>query len=137
MGGMLARPLIDLAGSQSWQIDLVIPVPQGLDRKAERGYNQAALLAWPVALALGWQYRPRALKKIRATRTQVGLNREQRWENVSDAFWADPCMVEGKQILVIDDVTTSGATLDSCAASLIAAGARAVFGLTLARAEGN
>lgn len=134
MGEMLARHLIDLAASLPWQIDLVTPVPQGLDRKAERGYNQAALLAWPVALAFGWQYRPRALKKIRATRTQVGLSREQRWENVSNAFWADPRMVQGKQILVIDDVTTSGATLDCCAASLIKAGAGAVFGLTLARA---
>lgn len=135
MGEMLARNLIDLVRVLQWDIELVTPVPQSLVRKAERGYNQAAMLARPVALALDWQYRPQAIKKVRDNRSQVGLNWDQRWDNVSGAFKATPEIVRNKRVLVIDDVTTSGATLSHCAQALLEAGADAVFGLTLARAS--
>jgi ComF family protein len=134
LGEMLARPLIDLLHQQNWPVNCVTPVPVGVDRLAERGYNQATFLALPVALAAGLPYTPGALKKIRSTRSQVGLNAQERKDNVAGAFVADPARVQGKKVLVIDDVTTTGATIQACAAALLQSGASQVYGLTLARA---
>jgi len=133
LGEILARPLLDMLKALEWEIDLVTPVPIGVARQKERGYNQAALLALPVALGLCKKYNPRALMKIRETRSQVNLSNRQRYENVIDAFLAQGDCVSGKSVLVIDDVTTSGATLESCSFALVNAGARQVFCLTLAR----
>jgi len=117
-----------------WQIDLVLPVPLSLARFAERGYNQAALLAWPIAQGLRLPYLPNGLRKIRDTQTQVGLPLDERRINVLGAFTAKPSIVGGKQVLVIDDVTTSGSTMNECALVLKAAGAQEVYGYSLARA---
>ena len=134
LGEVLARPLAGLLHSLGWEVELVVPVPLGVARAQERGYNQAALLAFPLAMACGLPYRPKALRKTRQTRTQVGLSRTARRENVAGAFQADSHTVLGRSILVVDDVATSGATLDACAAALLGAGASAVYALTLARA---
>lgn len=99
----------------------------------ERGYNQVAMIAIPLALALGYRYAPAALKRKKETRTQVGLSREQRRVNVNDAFQAGEDVKE-KTVLIIDDVSTTGATLSSGAHALYTAGARHVFALTVARA---
>jgi predicted amidophosphoribosyltransferase len=72
--------------------------------------------------------------KTRETRSQVGLNRAERRENLSGAFRAETKIVRGKSFLVVDDVITSGATMQACALALLDAGATRVFGLTLARA---
>jgi ComF family protein len=133
LGEVLARPLVQLLAQLQWKFDLVTPVPVGVARRAERGYNQAAFLARPLALRRGIKYQPRALKKIRETRSQVGLTYSQRLENVADAFCSDSNLVGNRIILVVDDVTTSGATMVSCAKALLIAGAKSVFGLTLAR----
>ncbi len=114
---------------------MVVPVPLGVARKKERGYNQASLLAYPLALRFNLAYRPKALWRVRETKSQVSLNRQERQKNVSEAFKAGAKLVNEKTILVIDDVTTSGATLDACAVALLKAGAKKVYGLTLARAE--
>jgi ComF family protein len=135
LGEVLARPLLELLCCSGWPIDLVTSVPMGVARRAERGYNQATLLAFPLSLAAGIPFRSQALIKIRETRSQVGLNRTQRRENVFEAFNARSDIVTTKCVLVIDDVTTSGATIEACASALTKAGARQVFGLTLARAE--
>jgi ComF family protein len=113
---------------------MVTPVPLSVARQAERGYNQASLLARPLALAASLPFQPQALRKIRETPSQVGLTVEQRRGNVRDAFQANPGMVSKKIVLVIDDVTTSGATFEACSWALFEAGARKVYGLTLARA---
>jgi ComF family protein len=134
LGEALARHLIELLVDLKWEIDLVIPVPVSRKRQVERGYNQAAILARPVALYFGWQYQPRVLKKIRETSTQVGLSVVERRKNVAQAFQADPKIVRDQTVLIIDDVATSGATLDECATALSRAGSRRIYGLTLARA---
>ena len=120
-----------------WQVDLVTPVPIGLARRKQRGYNQAALLAFPLALAIGKPFRSQALVKARETPSQVGLTAAQRRENVAQAFQANTKIVAQKSVLIIDDVTTSGATIEACCMALIRAGARQVYGLTLARSKMN
>jgi competence protein ComFC len=134
LGDVLARPLIQLLPALTWRVDLVIPVPLAIARFRERGYNQAELLARPIALALGIPYASKALVKIRETRPQVDLKAAQRVENVSGAFRGEGRMVSRRSVLVIDDVATTGATLEACSAALKEAGASAVYCLTLARA---
>lgn len=134
LGEVLARNLIAFCRESTWKIDLVTPVPLGLARLKQRGYNQSALLARPVALALNLRFCPKALQRARETRTQVGLTAAERKQNVTGAFLARSDRVARKNVLVIDDVTTSGATLDACAVALQEAGAGSVYGLTLARA---
>jgi ComF family protein len=117
---------------------LVVPVPLSRARLALRGYNQAALLAAPVARSLGSRFVPGALVRIRDTPAQASLGREARWQNVQRAFLARPRspVFEGERVLVVDDVRTTGATLDACAIALRDAGAAEVVTLVLAVAEG-
>jgi len=133
LGEVLARPLIQMVVEEDWDIDLIVPVPLSVARKIERGYNQAALLARPIALATGWSYQPRAMQRTKETRSQVGLTLKERYSNVSGAFLANRKKVSGKHVLLIDDVTTSGATLEACSQALRTAGALEVYCLTIAR----
>ncbi len=134
MGESLALHLVELTETLNWPVQLVAPVPLSKQRLRERGYNQSGLLARPLALATGLAYRPWALWRVRDTRSQVGLNERERLQNVMGAFEADSKEVNGKNVLVIDDVATTGATQNGCAEALLKAGARAVYGLTLAKA---
>lgn len=129
-----ARYLISIFSTVQVHIDLVIPVPLAKKRYQERGYNQAALLAAAFSGQLGMRCRPAAAKRIIETKSQVGLNIEQRRENVAGAFWADNRKVFGKSVLLIDDVLTTGATLNACAQALKQAGAQQVIALAVARA---
>jgi len=134
LGDALAKPLAEYARSLMWPIDVVGPVPLGKKRMRERGYNQVALVALPLAARTGWQYAPRGLHRVRETRSQVGLSAGERKENMQAAFHADRSRVQGHTVLLMDDVATTGATLSACAGALLEAGAEAVYALTLARA---
>ena len=134
LGEILAQPLAALLRSLAWPIDCVVPVPVSQSRRRERGYNQATLLALPLALGSDLAFCPKALSKVRETRTQVGLDARQRQENVHQAFAASHQLVQGKKVLVVDDVATTGATMNTCAQALLQAGALQVYGITLARA---
>lgn len=114
--------------------DGIIPVPLHPSRLQERGYNQAALLAASIGKYLGIPLLEGALERTRYTRPQVGLSAQERRENVRGAFKANPYKVAGKDLIVVDDVCTTGATLEECGFALKEAGARRVWGLTLARA---
>ena len=127
--------MIELLNHLNWHIDVVIPVPGSLARKKMRGYNQASLLALPIALSCRAQYRPGALTKVRDIPSQVGLSAVERYKNVQAVFQArNKDLVAGKSILVIDDIVTSGATMKACAQALLDQDAGQVYGLTLARA---
>lgn len=130
----LSKHLIELYNEFKWDIDLVIPIPLGARRARERGYNQAALLARPLAYALQVPYRPNALQRTRETRSQVGLSAAERRKNVESGFTARRELVQGRYVLIIDDVMTTGSTVNACAQALRQAGASMVYGLTLARA---
>jgi ComF family protein len=133
LGEILSRPLIQIVNTTGWEIDAVVPVPIGIARKAERGYNQASIIGLPLALGIGAEFRPKWLVKVRETRSQVGLTLKERQENLKEAFAAPGEEVVGKAVLVIDDVTTSGATMEACSSALKRSGVAKVFGLTLAR----
>jgi ComF family protein len=102
---------------------MVVPVPASAARIRSRGYNQAALIAAACARSLGVPAEPLALIRLRETRSQVGLTRLERLENVVGAFAADPARVTGAAVLLVDDVYTTGATLRECLTALRAAGA--------------
>lgn len=127
--------MLDLLQRLGWRIDLIIPVPGSLARKKQRGYNQASLLGIPIALGSRIAYRGDALTKIRDVRSQVGLSHAERFANVQAVFQArNKKLIAGKNILVVDDIFTSGATMSACAKALLDQDAGQVYGLTLARA---
>lgn len=131
----IATDMLEFARSLQWTMEILIPVPSGAARLRERGYNQVALIARPLAYELGVAYAPNGLRRARETRSQVGLNVSERRENVRGAYRADPSVVERKSILLMDDVATTGATISACAEALVAAGATEVRALTVARAH--
>lgn len=114
-------------------VDIVVPVPLHPRRVVERGFDQAALLAGPTARGLSIAHVPRALTRVRETPPQASLDREARAANVAAAFRCpQPRRIEGRRVLLVDDVRTTGATLASCAEALGRAGARSVVALVLA-----
>jgi len=134
LGQALAVPIINQLRELNWPLEIVTPVPLGLARLAERGYNQASLLAMPIALHFKLSFQMQVIKRCRETQSQVGLSFASRIENVAGAFVADRSKIRGKRILVVDDVITSGATMNACAMALYEAGADEVYGFSLARA---
>jgi len=133
MGDALAAQMLPFVERLDWQADMLIPIPLGRQRLKERGYNQVGMIAKPLALALNLQYAPHGLARCKETRSQVGLSKQERKENIREAFQAWKG-VGGKTILVFDDVATTGSTLSSSADALFSAGAKEVYALTVARA---
>jgi ComF family protein len=134
LGGALSKGLLDIMRAQDWKLDAVPPIPLAPHRLAKRGFNQVDLFAQPLAAAVGVEWLPRALGRARETDPQMDLTLAERWENVQRAFIASPQQVGGLNLLVIDDIMTTGATLNAAASALKHAGAKRVYGLTLARA---
>lgn len=116
-----------------WEVDLIVPIPIGEQKRLERGYNQAERLAKPFSELLEIPFTSEALIRINEISSQVGLNHEQRQENVRQAFVARAQEVKDKRVLLVDDVFTSGATMEAAATELVAAGAKKVFCLTVAK----
>jgi ComF family protein len=134
----LAGPLTELMLSGLSRLprpDCLVPVPLHPRRLREREYNQALLLCDALGRRLGLEVIPDGLERVRETPPQIGLSIADRRRNVRRAFVAKhPEIIEGRQILLIDDVLTTGATVNECARVLKRAGAKAVYVLTLARA---
>lgn len=114
--------------------DAIVPVPLSRERHRARGFNQSLLIARYLA-ADALPVMPEWLARTRDTPPQVGQDREARHANVADAFACrDPSAVHGQRILLLDDVATTGATLDACARALRAAGVASVHALVVAKA---
>ena len=133
----LAAPFGDLLAdfwlAHDLQANWIMPVPLHPARQRERGYNQSELLANHLAQRVGVPLVRSGLRRIRATAVQMELNAAQRKVNVAGAFECAERQVRGERVVIIDDVCTTGATLDACAAAVLKAGAASVLGLTLAR----
>jgi ComF family protein len=126
--------MADVFAGLAWKIDIVVPVPLHTSRLRERGYNQSMLLGVHVAHQFDLPVVPDAVTRRRSTASQVGRSSAERERALKDAFTAQPHLVDGQTILLIDDVCTTGATLRECAQAALNAGASQVFCLTLASA---
>lgn len=137
---LLTRWLLQAGNEQLVQNDVLIPVPLHRWRLFKRRFNQSALLADRLARAAGLPHWPLALQRIRATESQGHKTRAARLENIRGAFavpqqWQKK--LEGKRVLLLDDVLTSGATVNVCAKALLAGGAQSVDVLTVCRVTHN
>jgi len=116
--------------------DLIIPVPLHYSRLWKRRYNQAGEIGKEISVQTNITFIPDVLKRNRFTQTQKGLTTKQRQDNVKSSFKVRPLylnQIKGKKIIIIDDVYTSGATLNECAKTLNKQGAKTIHALTLAR----
>ena len=117
----------------AWEVDAVVPVPLHPGRQRRRGYNQSQIAAAVVARELGLPLERSLLWRVRATPPQARLSAQERATNLRGAFvaagWAPP------RLLLVDDVTTTGATFEAGATALRRAGAEAVYALALARED--
>lgn len=129
----LGERLVQALNALEWQVDVILPVPLHTKRQHERGMNQAEKLAIYVAETLNITYNPTILHRWRDTPPQVGMNRQQRQANVRGAFSASAA-ISGR-VLLVDDVFTTGATLQACAHAALEAGATLVYGLTVSAAR--
>ncbi|WP_336810826.1 ComF family protein [Bosea sp. MMO-172] len=132
LGRMMAQAGRELTADA----DLVLPVPLHRTRLWHRRFNQAAALARIICRETGLPLETTALTRIRWTRQQVGLTRAQRAENLQGAFHVSAAMrqcVKGRRVLLVDDVLTTGATVNAASRALLRAGASAVDVLTFAR----
>ena len=133
LGHLLARAYM----TYNIQADIIVPVPLHKEREQQRGYNHAHLLAEVCSSILNIPLHTEILVRRRATLAQVDLKLRDRRHNVTGAFVCSPAFATGalfeRKILIIDDVSTTGSTLEACAAPLFAAGAMTVWGLVLAR----
>lgn len=135
----LAAPLVDLMAdywtTHPMAIDVAVPVPLHKSRERKRGFNQAAKLARGLSARAGIPVDEGILVRHRRTAAQVGLDVRERVQNVRDAFTYVSEAAAGKNVLLIDDVCTTGSTLEACAVALQQGGAKSVKAFTLARAR--
>ena len=140
LGAWFAERLAELvdAAHDTLAADVVVPVPLHRQRERERGYNQAALISRPLAKKLRLPHKTVLLMRTRARPDKQVLSLEERWEPVRGAFATRPgSQVDNLRVLLVDDVLTTGATLDACARALRDAGAKSVVALTVARVITN
>jgi competence protein ComFC len=132
LADLLVRAARPELAADAW--DLIVPVPLHPLKKREREFNQAARLAARLGEATRIAVNTGMLRRVQATRTQTLLTRKQRADNVRHAFAVRPgCQLDGRRIILVDDVLTTGATTSACASALQRAGAREVCVWTVAR----
>ncbi len=140
LSGLLARWLSRAARPLLAEADIVVPVPLHRWRLLRRKYNQAAEVARPLARMHGLAFLPDALARVRDTETQGGKSASGRRRNVAGAFAVSPRLrdrLDGRRVLLVDDVLTTGATAHACARALKAAGAATVDLAVIAKVRGG
>lgn len=131
LGKCYGRELAKLPNRQNWP-ELIIPVPLHPKKEKIRGYNQSLFISQGLAEGLGLPVK-NALSRVKHTPSQTHHKRSERWANVSNAFSIEmEVEVFGKRVLLVDDVFTTGATLEACSTVLLENGAKSVSICTLA-----
>lgn len=115
-------------------IDLIIPVPLHEDKLKQRGYNQSELIAAGIARVLNKPVATDLVHRVAKSETQTRKSRDERWANVSGIFECEDKALSGKNVLLVDDVITTGATMESCAEAVLGAGAESISFAVLATA---
>jgi len=134
---VLAKPMIEWmtqgVKKKGWHFDIIVPVPLHRKKQRMRGFNQAAILAQGIGRNLSKQVICNNLIRVQDTPAQAVLDKQERMANLQDAFKVvDPKAFKGKTVLLVDDVYTTGATVDQCSRILLGAGVYRVYVLTLA-----
>ena len=132
---LLLPDLVQVLSKAQFDFDLIVPVPLNRIRQRERGYNQVAVWGKLLSKFLGVPMISHAIIRTKNTLSQVKLPSEKRMQNVRGAFSVQPEYIQGKRILLLDDVITTGATLLECANQLKEGGAEQIFALTIARSS--
>ncbi len=130
LGKPMAEAMVDRILPEGMQVDLILPVPMYLKKEHKRGYNQADLLAKHMARCLQGSYSRNLLQRVVATEPMNALSLEERQQNIKDAFGVAKGRegeIFGKNILLIDDIYTTGSTADACSEVLKAAGAANIY----------
>jgi len=135
MAKILAVPMAEALQSAGWACDGLLPVPLHATRLKDRGYNQAEWLAEAVASRMGVECLPNALVRTRNTPHQVGASAAGRRANMEGAFAPVGDQLRGRLLILVDDVFTTGATLQACAQAALAGGAASVTSLTATAAR--
>lgn len=119
---------------ENFEFDIIIPVPLTKKRQRSRGYNQSELLANQISKNLGAPVVTDVLQRTKFSRSQTELTSSERYQNLEDCFVAEnPDKIKGKKILLVDDVMTTGATIEACSKILMDAGANVVYVCTACR----
>lgn len=114
--------------------DIIIPVPMSKNKKANRGYNQTELISKKIAEKLNIEYKNKCLIKNKTNKTQSSLKEKQRFENVKDVFGIEnKNIIKNKNVIIFDDIVTTGATVNECAKVLKKAGAKTILVLAIAK----
>jgi ComF family protein len=133
LGYFFSQKIQSIITTQPWDFDIVIPVPLSKNHLKERGYNQSSLIGRPLSHLFGKSFLPDAIIRNRETKSQFELTAQERFENVKDAFLGNPAKLKGKGVLLVDDVITTGATMENCTKALLTAGASRVYCVSVAR----
>jgi len=134
LGERLCNPLKEKLNE--WRVDVIVPIPLHQLKRAERGYNQSLFIAKGLGKVLNIPVNNNIVKRIRFTQTQTAMNLFEREKNVRNAFKVKkPHSVTGKNILIIDDVITTGATVSECGRILLENGAHMVYVASVAIAD--
>ncbi len=134
LGRLMAEGWLALA-PHGLEPDVIVPIPLHPKRQRQRGYNQATLLARELGSSLGRPVAEDILVRTKATAPQVDLDVQERRDNVRDAFFCTSSDLSGMQVMLVDDVCTTGATLESAGEALRNTGTTAIWAYTLARAR--
>ncbi|MDZ7626303.1 MAG: ComF family protein [Ignavibacteriaceae bacterium] len=128
LGMFLGEILSEGIKTRNWQVDLIVPVPIHPLKKVERGYNQSDYIVKGLSESLNIPYSTKLIKRTRHTESQTKLKMKERAQNVADAFVVrNPKKIIGKNILLVDDIITTGATIQECGRALVKGGAKTVY----------
>jgi len=133
LGDYFSEFLLTLIEKRRWEFDLVVPVPVSKSRLKTRGYNQSALISRPIARYFSVDHSNHVLMRVKETESQFSLTAIERYHNMEDAFLGFPAKLNDRRVLVVDDIITTGATMNQCAKALYQAGAKEVYGISIAK----